>query len=274
MTKPSRLSSPGRKRHARASFTFIAMSAACAAGLSPAWAQIQIAEDTAGEVASPQWGVGIGAIMERKPYRDFKDKTLAIPFVAYENSWISVGPPGIEVKLPSAGPVLLRLRARYASGGYESKDSPYLAGMDKRKGSIWLGGAAIWRSDIANLSAELLADGSGNSKGTRFEVQLDRRFSAGSFGFTPRVALQRVDRRYVDYYYGVKIAEVRRGRAQYAGKATANVEAGLRVDYALGPQHQVFLDLGTTRFGSGIKSSPLVSRSNQAGVRLGYVYGF
>ncbi|WP_395321273.1 MipA/OmpV family protein [Variovorax sp. UC74_104] len=212
--------------------------------------------------------------MERKPYRDFKDKTRAIPIVAYENRWISVVAPGVDVKLPSAGPVLLRLRARYAGDGYEAGDSPYLAGMDKRKGGIWLGGAAIWRTDIANLSAELLADGSGNSKGTRFEVQVDRRFSAGSFGFTPRLALQWVDRKYVDYYYGVKAAEARSGRAAYAGQATTSLEVGLRVDYAVAPKQTMFLDLGATRFGSGIRNSPLLSRSSQTSVRAGYVYKF
>jgi hypothetical protein len=51
--------------------------------------------------------------------------------------------------------------------------------MDERKDGIWLGGAAVWRNDIANLSAELLGDASGNSKGSKFKLTVDRRFQAG-----------------------------------------------------------------------------------------------
>ncbi|RTQ34890.1 MipA/OmpV family protein [Variovorax gossypii] len=273
MIEHSRLSSKGRKRLARAPFKVIAASAACAACLSPAWAQLAEGTSSSSD-AAPQWGVGIGVSMERKAYREFNDKTQAMPMLTYENKWVSVAFPGVDVKLPSAGPVSFRLRARYAGDGYEADDSPYLAGMDKRKGGIWLGGAAIWRNDIANLSAELLADGSGNSKGTRFKVQVDRRFSAGAFGFTPRLAAQWADRKYVDYYYGVTAVEARPDRAEYAGKATTNVEVGLRVDYAVAPRQTVFLDVSATSFGSGIKNSPLVGRSNQTGVRLGYVYRF
>ena len=236
MLKSTHLLSRGKKRHARAPFAVIAAGIASVACLSnSAWAQI--AQDQLPEAAL-QWGVGIAASMESKPYRDFDNKGQAFPMLTYENKWVSVAFPSADLKLTSAGPVSLRLRARYAGDGYEADDSPYLSGMDKRKGSLWLGGAAIWRNDLANLSAELLADGSGNSKGTRFKVQVDRRFSSGPFGFTPRLAAHWVDRKYVDYYYGVTAAEARSDRAEYAGKATANIEVGLRVDYALAPKQR------------------------------------
>ena len=271
MTERNRLLKQGKNFRVHLPFTAIAVGAACAVFLSPAWAQ---AEEGKAPEASSQWGLGIGVAMERKPYRDFDDKAKALPMLTYENKWVSIAIPSVDVKLPSAGPVSLRLRARYAADGYDADDSPFLNGMDKRKGSLWLGGAAIWRNDIANLSAELLADGSGNSKGTRFKVQVDRRFSSGAFGFTPRLATHWVDRKYVDYYYGVAAAEARSDRAEYAGKATANIEVGLRVDYAVAPKQTVFLDVSATSLGSGIKNSPLVGRSNQTGVRLGYVYRF
>jgi outer membrane protein len=269
--KSNCLSSREKNSRARIPFRTIAAGVASAACVSSAWAQV--AQDQLSEAGS-QWGIGIAAGMERKPYRDFDNKGLAIPMLTYENKWVSVAFPGADLKLTSVGPVSLRLRARYAGDGYEADDSPYFGGMEKRKGSLWLGGAAIWRNDIANLSAELLADGSGNSKGTRFKVQIDRRFSSGAFGFTPRLAAHWVDRKYVDYYYGVTAAEARSDRPEYAGKATANIEVGLRVDYAVAPKQTVFLDMSATSFGSGIKNSPLVSRSNQTGVRLGYVYRF
>ncbi|EJL77250.1 outer membrane protein V [Polaromonas sp. CF318] len=220
------------------------------------------------------WGLGLGVGMERKPYRDFDNKTRLLPLLSYENQWISVAGLGLDVKLPSAGPVSFRLRARYSMDGYDASDSPFLAGMDERKDGIWLGGAAIWRNDIANLSAELLGDASGNSKGSKFRLMVDRRFQAGSFDITPRLAATRLDDKYVSYYYGVNAAEVRAGRPFYQGGSAVNLEAGLRVGYALAPRQTIFLDLSTTKLGSSIKDSPLVDRSSQSGVRVGYLYRF
>lgn len=271
MKKPIRLAARGLRFDGRAAFAAVAAGAACATCPAPAWAQPDEGKFEAG--GSP-WSLGIGVGMERKPYRDFDDKALAIPMIGYENRWVSVAGPSLDLKLPPAGPVSFRLRARYAAEGYEAEDSPYLLGMEERKPSFWLGGAAIWRGDVANLTAELLADASGHSKGTRFKLQLDRRFGAGAFGITPRLGVHWVDRKYVDYYYGVRASEARAGRARYEGEATTNVELGLRVDYAVAPKQTVYLDVSATRLGSGIKHSPLVDRSSHTGVRIGYLYRF
>ena len=220
------------------------------------------------------WGLGLAVGAERSPYRGFDNKTRLLPLLSYENKWVSLFGLGADLKLPSAGPVSFRLRARYSMDGYEASDSPFLAGMEERKDGIWLGGAAVWRNDVANLSAELLGDASGNSKGTKFKLMLDRRFQAGGFDITPRLAATRLDDKYVAYYYGVNVAEVRASRPFYQGSSAVNLEAGMRVGYAIAPRQSIFLDLSTTRLGSSIKDSPLVDRSSQSSVRVGYLYRF
>jgi outer membrane scaffolding protein for murein synthesis (MipA/OmpV family) len=244
-----------------------------AAFAQPAAAQQQAVQGQTTEEAS-SWGLGVGVGVERKPYRDFDNKTRLLPLLTYESKWISLSGLSADLKLPSAGPVSFRLRARYSMEGYEASDSPFLAGMDERKDGIWLGGAAIWRNDVANLSAELLGDASGNSKGTKLKLTVDRRFQAGSFDITPRLSATRLDDKYVSYYYGVNAAEVRAGRPFYQGSSAVNLEAGLRVGYAIAPRQSVFVDLSTTQLGSSIKDSPLVDKSSQSGVRVGYLYRF
>ncbi|WP_236470454.1 MipA/OmpV family protein [Pseudomonas syringae] len=239
--------------------------------LPSAWAQNE--QDKFKDGGS-QWSMGLGAAMERRAYRDFDDKAQPIPILTYENKWIRLGFPSIDIKLPQAGPVDFRLRARYTNDGYENSDSPYLDGMDERKNSIWLGGAATWRNNIADVSVEALVDGSGNSNGSRFKLQVDRRFGAGAWGFTPRAAVHMLDSSFVDYYYGVRPAEVRANRLQYNGESATNIELGFRTDYAFASKQMVFLDLGTTYLGSSIKDSPLVERGQQPGARAGYVYRF
>lgn len=224
--------------------------------------------------AGSQWGLGVGVGVERQPYRDYDNKLRGLPILLYSNQYVSVIGPGVDVHLPSAGPVELRLRARYARDGYEEEDSPFLAGMAERKDSIWVGGAALWRTDFANLSAEILGDASGKSKGTKFKLQVERRFAAGAFGLTPRLAAQRLDEKFVDYYYGVEAGEVRIDRARYDGRASVNLEVGVRIDYAIAAKQNLFLDLSGTRLGTGIKESSLVDRSGVGAVRLGYLFRF
>ena len=224
--------------------------------------------------ADSHWGLGLGVSVSQRPYRDAENKTRALPLLMYENRWVRIGGPGIDLKLPSAGPVSFALRARFAFDGYEQDDAPILNGMAERKDSIWLGGAAMWRNGIADLSAEWLGDASSHSKGQQFKLQLDRSFRTGAFEFTPRVAATWLDRKYVNYYYGVTTPEVTAGRPFYEGTATVNAEIGLRTVYALAPRHALSLDIGTTRLGAGIKDSPLVERRNVSRALFGYVYRF
>ena len=247
--------------------------------MAPAWAQQPLGTEVV-EAIPPvsanesSWGLGVGFGYERKPYRDFDNKPQGLPLILYTNQYVSILGPSIDVHLPSAGPVSLRLRARYSQDGYEAEDSPYLVGMAERKDGFWVGGAAIWRAGFANLSAEILADAAGNSKGTKLKLQIDRRFGYGPLAFTPRLAAQRFDDNYVDYYYGVLSGEARPDRAGYVGLASTNIEAGVRIDYTIARRQNIFVDVSGNHLGSGIRDSPLVDRSNSSAVRFGYLYRF
>ncbi|MBT9465577.1 MAG: MipA/OmpV family protein [Hydrogenophaga sp.] len=221
-----------------------------------------------------QWGIGLGVDVQREAYRDMGNDTQGIPLIYFENYWVRVMGPGVELKLPPAGPVSFRLKARYAMEGFEASDSPYLAGMAEREDGVWIGGQATWHTPFVNLSAELMGDASSNSEGRQFKLQADRRFVSGKFSFTPRLAAVHLDQEYVGYYYGVNASEAIPGRPQYEGDSTINMEVGLRIDYTLSPKQNVFLDLRSTRLGDGIKDSPLIDRSSQTGLRVGYLYRF
>ncbi|OUY06404.1 hypothetical protein CAP51_13370 [Acinetobacter populi] len=219
--------------------------------------------------------LGVGGVVVQKVYQDMDTDNVFFPVVNYDNKWINVSVPKLDVKLYTNESLSLRARARYSGDGYESKDSPYLMGMDERKSSIWLGGALEWKTDIANVSAELLSDASGNSKGSRAKVLVDRRFAMGQFGLTPRLGVEFFDKKYVDYYYGVKSTEVTANRAAYKGDSGSSVEVGMRMDYVISPHHSVFLDAGATLFDKSITDSPIVDDgTSQYVIGLGYLYRF
>lgn len=241
------------------------------------WATVpSVQAQTPANSGNSSWGLGAGVVGFDKPYRGYKRETLALPLISYENQWVSISSAAADVKLYQSDALSFRLRSRYtyALDGYSADDSYFLAGMGKRKSSLWAGGALIWRTGFANFTGEFLADTMGNSKGLRASLQMDRRFSYGDFGFTPRIVTEWVDDKYVNYYYGVRGSEATTMRHFYEGKSTTNLQGGLRVDYTHARHHSFFLDLSVTRFGSTIKDSPLVDQSSQALIGLGYLYRY
>lgn len=221
------------------------------------------------------FGLGGGVSSKRSPYRGVGNETNAFPLVTYENRYVRFFGATLDAKLPSAGPVDFSLRARYGLGdGYKSSDSSYLSGMARRKGGLSLGVATTWHNDLVDVSFEWMRATS-NSKGNRFRLTAERSFEvSNSLRLTPHVGIERSDRKDVDYYYGVRDSEIRPGRPGYKGSATTNVDVGVRMDYAFTRQHNLFLDVGVQRWGSGVTDSPLVDRRISPFVSLGYLYQF
>lgn len=253
--------------------------AAVLGALAPAlcWSQSSAAE--AAPVDTSRWALGLGGATRQFAYAGMERKTQVLPLLYFENRWVRVAGVNAELKLLRQGfgdaqDVTAGLRLRYDNEGFDAGDSAQLAGMDERKGGFWGGTTATWRNPVVQLSAEWVADLSGHSKGQKLLLQADHRFGWGGFGLTPRVQAQWLDRKYVDYYFGVRDHEVTPGRAAYAGQAALAVETGVRMDYTLTSRHSVFLDLSGTRLPNEIKLSPIVDRKTTTRAAFGYLYRF
>lgn len=220
------------------------------------------------------WGVGIAGSVSQLPYAGDETRKRVLPLLYLDNDWVRIAGTGVDLKLPSAGPVTFALRATYSFDGYKTGDSPILDGMAQRKRSFWLGSAATWHDPIADVSLEWLADASDHSKGWQARIVADHGFELGALELRPRVSARWVDGKYVDYYYGVRPTEATTDRPEYDGKSTVNLETGLRTSYRFAPRQTGFLDLSATRLGNEIADSPLVGRRTLVGVSAGYLFTF
>jgi len=218
--------------------------------------------------------------MARQPAYVGADHELrGVPLLHYENSWLRFSGLQADLKLPrhvfnEQHSMTGGLRVRYEDEGYEPGDSLELAGMAERKGSAWAGVTASWHNPWADLSIEWLSDASRHSKGSKARLQVSRRFALERFALTPRVQADWLDEDYVDYYYGVRGTEATPGRAAFSGRSAATQALGLRIDYAITSQHQVFMDMSVTRLPNEIKDSPLIERRGTARTFVGYLYRF
>jgi outer membrane protein len=243
-----------------------------------------LAAEPAGQTFDPPpesgWGLGVAVISTQKAYKGIDRDNVALPLVYFENRWVRLFGPGVEFKLPSldlsaSQKVDFRLVAKYDRSGYDSDDAPVLSGMEERKDVFWAGAKVTWRNDVADISAEVLADASNHSKGRRATLGLERTFRLGQHVmFVPRVSATWLSDKYVDYYYGVRDTEIRADRPAYSGKSAVNAELGARATYLFNAAHSVFVDVGVTRLAKEMKNSPLVERSTESRVAAGYLYRF
>lgn len=226
------------------------------------------------------WGLGVGVISSQKAYAGDDRDTKVLPMLQYENRYVRVFGPSVTVKLPSLNltptqRVDFGLVAKLDLSGYEAKDAPVLAGMAERKGGVWAGGKASWKGDLVELGAEWTADVSGHSKGQKLSLTAEHTWRVGErVMLTPRLGAHWLDKKTVDYYYGVRATEATAARAAYTGKSALNAEVGLRGMYLFNAKHSMFVDVGVTSLASSIKDSPLVDSSTENRVFVGYLYRF
>ncbi len=216
--------------------------------------------------------VGVGGGAEQLPYQGAKTRARVLPLIVYENDWLAVSLPSVDLKLPSLGPIQLRLRTRFGFDGYKAKDATGLAGMAERKNGLWLGPAAVWGGEWGELSLEATAEATRYSKGRQWQLQYEYPLQLGALSLTPRVGLNGQDRRYTDYYFGVRAEEALPTRARYSGEAGRQTQVGLRASYRLSPQSMLFVDVSANRLSDSAARSPLVERRNTGGVFAGWLY--
>ncbi|HEY0817348.1 MAG TPA: MipA/OmpV family protein [Rhizobacter sp.] len=227
-----------------------------------------------------EWALGLGVLSQQDAYRGIKRDTQAVPLLRFENEYVEFAGLGLELKLPSlklgqGHQLRFGLVGEFDLAGYKAKDAPILAGMAERKDGFWAGGKVEWENEFVTLSVEAAADASGHSKGRRLSLGLEKEWHLGEHTMlVPYVTAHRLDKKYVDYYYGVRATEATAGRAAYVGKGGLNVDVGLRTLYRFDEHHSLLLDVGVTRLAKHIRTSPLVGRSNTSQVILGYMYSF
>jgi outer membrane protein len=233
------------------------------------------------ESKSYSWGLGLAGLSQQQGYAGIDRENIAIPVIYFENRWVQLFGPWLDIKLPelewsedqkfSSG-----VRAQlFGFNGYEADDAPILNGMEDRKNGIFAGPFAKWSNSWVDVSLEWMLDASGNSEGQRMTFGLEKQFHVGEhLMFTPSVTATWMDDKYVDYYYGVRATEARLDRPAYVADGTMNTDISLRTDYMFDQHHAVFGMLQYTALGSEIKDSPLTDRSSETMVLVGYMYRF
>ena len=230
---------------------------------------------------SHSWGIGVVGLAQQQAYAGIDAFYIALPAVYFENSWVQVMVPRVNLNAPAfklgheqelsigAGVQL------FGFNGYEPDDAPILDGMAERNSGLFAGPVARWNNPIVNVSAEWMLDASSNSTGQRVSLGLERTWFVGrKVMLAPSVTTTWLDADYADYYYGVRTSEARADRPAYVAGRTTTTDFSLRTTYLLDRKQALILLVQCAVLGNSIKDSPLVDRSIEPMILTGYLYRF
>jgi MipA family protein len=145
--------------------------------------------------------------------------------------------------------------------GWRQGDDPGLAGMETRKSSMDGYLNALWRTSLVTIGVHYYHDVLNANRGDAASLRLSRNFKPGEdLRLTPSIGVEWQNGERVDYYYGVRPEEALPFRPAYTGTPAVNANAGLAGAYRLSRSWSLLGGLFTTRYGSGIVDSPIVTR--------------
>jgi outer membrane protein len=145
--------------------------------------------------------------------------------------------------------------------GWRQGDDPALAGMESRRGSLDGYLNALWRTSPVTIGVHYYHDVLYANRGDAASLRFSKNYEpTEDLRLTPSIGAEWRNSERVNYYYGVRPEEVLPSRPAYDGAAAVNTNAGLAGSYRLSDSWSLLGGVFTTRYGSGIVDSPIVTR--------------
>lgn len=173
------------------------------------------------------YGGAIG--LRREIYVDYERRVIPLPVIGYRGEKLRVFGPFVNYELARRGALGFDLGLSPRFGGFDESDSDIFRGMDERRFSMDAAFGASWQRDDWKIELTGLYDLLGRSDGREIRAHLGRAFRAGRYILEPSLGLSYLDRRHVDYYYGVDDDEATGFRPAYDGQSALNPTLGFGI---------------------------------------------
>lgn len=220
-----------------------------------------------------EYGIGLGVLAEDEGYRNVGTEVEPVPILYVRTERMRILGPQLTYRILGTPENHVGLRVDYRMDGFDADDADIFRGMDKRKGSPALGFAGKIDTGAGELHYSV-AKAATASKGMYGTLQMAWPMRAGSWVVTPRAGVEYFDRKYSDYYFGVRPHEARPDRRAYTLSGTVNLDAGIDLQRAIGLNHLALASVKYRRYGDDIRNSPLIGKGGSPRFNVGYIYRF
>jgi outer membrane protein len=206
-------------------------------------------------------GVGAGVIARGSPYVQSDSTVLQpIPAITYNGERLQWLGPNVQYGLLGTGRWRLAASASYRIGVYEEDDSPALAGLGDRDGTLMAGlGLRFETPGGANLSLRYEHDVLDRIGGGAATLRVSKGFQAGAFRFVPQVQVNWLSAELTNYDFGVPPTAATLARPAYNTGSSVSYEAGFSSFVELTEEWRIVLSLSTEFLPDEITDSPIVT---------------
>lgn len=213
---------------------------------------------------------GVGLAVNRQIYRGYDRRVILLPILGYRGEKLLVFGPFVRYALVQSGAVTFSIQAAPRFQGFDEFDSDIFAGMDEREFSMDAGFGLEYASDNFKFELSSLHDVLDRSDGSEIGLGVSQVYRSGSWFIEPALGLSYLNRRHVDYYYGVGADEVAFFRPAYDGDEALNVNLGVSFTTPEFFGGLARIGLEYTRFDDEIADSPLVDEADSLGLIFAY----
>ncbi|MCX6052044.1 MAG: MipA/OmpV family protein [Campylobacterales bacterium] len=219
---------------------------------------------------------GLADIAHTNMYKGADDKNIVVPllFLKYGDFYFEGLSLGYTLYNANALKVHLEVSANML--GYESGESSYLQGMDKREIDIQTGFKVAYKtSQNSELSSKIAYDffniHGGFSADLKYSYDL---FKNSKNIFTTYAGLEYLSKKKSDYYYGVRAYEANILRPMYTLGETLNHYFGVKNLYIFNQQWALLARAEYKNFDKDIYKSPIVEESYVFSGFVGVLYAW
>lgn len=205
-------------------------------------------------------GVGVGAIGRSSPYVG-SDTTVIkpIPAITYNGERLQWLGPNIQYGLAGTGWWRLAASASYRIGVYEEDDSPALAGMGDRDGTLMAGlGMRFEIPGGVNLLLRYEHDVLDKIGGGTATARVSKAFQAGRFRISPQLQINWLSADIANYDFGVPADAATPERPAYSPGSAVSYEAGIGSFIELTEEWRIIFNISAEALPSEISDSPIV----------------
>jgi len=206
-------------------------------------------------------GVGVGAIGRSSPYVQ-SDTTVIkpIPAITYNGERLQWLGPNIQYGLAGSDWWRLAASASYRIGVYEEDDSPALAGMGDRDGTLMAGlGVRFEIPGGINMLLRYEHDVLDKIGGGTATVRVSKAFQAGRFRISPQLQINWLSADIANFDFGVPAEAATLARPAYSTGSAVSYEAGIGSFIELTEEWRIILSISAEALPSEISDSPIVN---------------
>ena len=200
--------------------------------------------------------------VRREIYIDYDRRVIPLPVIGYRGEKLQVFGPFVRYELLRRDALSLNARLSPRFAGFDESDSDIFAGMEDRQFSMDLGLGVTYERNDWKIEAASLRDLLDRSNGHELKLRLGRALRLGKVFIEPTIGLSYLDRKHVDYYYGVDETEATSFRPSYDGKSARNTELGANFVSRSFFGGLTRVSIENTWYDSSISDSPLTEEDS------------